>query len=119
VLKNDVYARPLTERLVQLKYNIDDPSFPEKLAADMFALNVSAVKQKYGKVGSIPKFTFTRDYALTFTQVLKSLNCWLYQCADGDVSKQALFKFFNDLVEKFLVRKIVYSLPEYEKAVWG
>jgi hypothetical protein len=51
--------------------------------------------------------------------VLKSLRCWLYQCSEGQVVKEPLYRFFNDVVEPYLMSKIICALPEYEQAHWG
>jgi hypothetical protein len=47
------------------------------------------------------------------------MKCWLYQCAEGDVPERELYTFFADVVEKYLLRKIVYNLPEYDQAEWA
>ena len=55
----------------------------------------------------------------TEIQVLKSLRCWLYQCTEGQVVKEPLYRFFNDVVEQYLMSTIICALPEYEQAAWG
>jgi len=50
--------------------------------------------------------------------VIKSLQCWKYQCSEGDIPETKLYQFFEE-VEHHLALKIVINLPEYDKATWG
>jgi hypothetical protein len=43
----------------------------------------------------------------------------VYQCTEGDVPKSNLYRFFTDAVETYLLKKIVYDLPEYDNAEWA
>jgi hypothetical protein len=36
-------------------------------------------------------------------QVLKSLQCWLYQCNEGDVANNPLYQFFDSVIEHHLM----------------
>jgi hypothetical protein len=113
------FSDNLKQKLLEAGYDLSTDSPAEKLAQDMFALNVSAVRQRYEKVGSIPKFTYLQDSLYSLIQTLKSLNCWLYQCCEGDVPKSSLYKLFDDVVAKYFLKRIVYELPEYDTAEWA
>jgi hypothetical protein len=52
-------------------------------------------------------------------QVLKSLQCWLYQCNEGDVPTTALYGLFDNDVQLYLMSEIIDTLPEYQNAYWG
>jgi hypothetical protein len=52
-------------------------------------------------------------------QVLKSLQCWLYQCNGDDVPKTALYELFDNDVQLYLMTEIIDALPEYQNAYWG
>jgi hypothetical protein len=52
-------------------------------------------------------------------QVLKSLQCWLYQCNEGDVPTTELYGLFDTDVQMYLMDTIITKLPEYEEATWG
>jgi hypothetical protein len=113
----------LRKKVKRLGYNYHTYSWLQTLANDMFQLNVDGVNARYGN-GEAEKFRplnfkYQSHYVLTTTQVLKSLQCWLYQCAEGEVPKTKLYKFFDTFVVMHLLKKIVYSLPEYDKANWG
>lgn len=50
-------------------------------------------------------------------QLLKSLQCYKYQCCEGDVPESDLWKGIQAFVNT-LQGFIVSNLPEYEKAEW-
>ena len=113
------FSDALKDRLSELGYDLSTDASTEKLAKDMFALNVSAVRQRYGKVDHVLTFAYSRIDLTPLIQTLKSLNCWLYQCCEGDVPKSDLYKFFDDVFQTYLLKRIVYDLPELEKAEWA
>jgi hypothetical protein len=99
-----------------------DATWEQELGQAMFQLNIDAVHDRYG-AGEAAAF---RDLTYTYPpahgseiQVLKSLWCWLYQCDEGQVGQQPVYRFFNDVVEQYLMSKIIHALPEYEQATWG
>ena len=105
-------------------YDVDLTSdkWDEKLAKAMFQLNCDGVNARYGK-GEAEQFrplnfTYTPEMYHSLVQVFKSLQCWKYQCSEGDIPKTKLYQFFTE-VENHLALKIVDSLPEYQKAQWG
>jgi hypothetical protein len=51
--------------------------------------------------------------------VLKSTECWLYQCHEGDVRTHPLYRLFDEVVVRHVLEKIVYRLPAYDEATWG
>jgi hypothetical protein len=89
----------------------------------MFQLNIAGVDARYGS-GEAVKFR-KLDYRYHVTepvplvQVLKSLQCWLYQCNEGAVPETELYKLFDADVQMYLMSKIIDTLPEYHKAEWG
>ena len=105
-------------------------AWSEALGKAMFELNIAGVNDRYGdgEAGKFRKLNF-RYVPLHPTtlfsersqkiQVLKSLQCWLYQCTEGEVVKQPLYKFFQNVVEPYIMSRIVADLPEYQKAEWG
>lgn len=95
----------------------------EVLAQDMFNLNVEAVEQRYGE-GEAREF---RPLDFKFQVVapgstlstLKALQCWLYQCSEGDVPEVSpLYKMMTEF-SHLLAMEIVQNLPAYEAANWG
>ena len=113
----------LRDKLEQVS-GIDTTSYgwSETLGKAMFALNIAGVNDRYKDRGA--KSFRPLDYRYTPVhgspvQVLKSLQCWLYQCMEGDVVKQPLYQFFHDTVERHLMSSIISDLPEYQAAEWG
>ena len=114
-LPNNYY---LTEELKKLGYNTEDMG---KLAKDMFRLNLASLKQRYGSVKGARElfFRYKLTQPVAKIQVLKSLQCWLYQCAEGNVVRKKLYRFFDEVVKVYLMSHIIYDLPEYDEALWG
>ncbi len=113
----------IPHRLKELGFDTSVPGWAEKLRQAMFQLNVEAVEARYG-MGEAVKFR-TLDYrfehteAVSLLQVLKSLQCWLYQCNESDVPETTLYGLFDTEIRLYLMDKIITALPEYEEADWG
>ncbi len=121
----------LRDKLEQVS-GIDTTSYAwsEELGKAKFALNIAGVNARYGE-GEAGKFRqlnyhFVPMHPTTLysdvsqkIQVLKSLQCWLYQCMEGEVVTQPLYTFFHDVVEPHLMSTIIADLPEYQAAEWG
>jgi hypothetical protein len=109
-------------KLKGLGIDMTDSGWEEKLGNAMFQLNVIAVDARYGK-GEAVKFR-KLDYRYQVTepvplgQVLKSLQCWLYQCCEGNVPETELYKLFEHDVRVYLMMTIIDDLPEYQRAAW-
>jgi hypothetical protein len=85
----------------------------ETLGKAMFDLNIAGVNDRSGD-GEAEHFR-KLDYHYqpahgSEIQVLKSLQCWLYQCTEGEVVKQPLYLFFRDTVEPHLTSSIIADL---------
>jgi hypothetical protein len=123
-LKREVATDWLTLPNLAREYDIDLTSdqWDEKLAQAMFQLNCDGVNARYGE-GEAEKFrplnfTYKPEGDTFRVQVLKSLQCWMYQCNEGNVPHTKLYQFFEE-VEHHLAVQIVMDLPAYEKAKWG
>lgn len=90
-----------------------------RLFADMVQLNEASVNARYPSQpcnASVLRCTPV-DYPSRM-QVLKNLQCYLYQCSTDDCAETPLY----DALEKIavsLMREIVESLPAYQVAEWG
>lgn len=102
------------------KYNVDIVSddWKEKLTKAMHALNVSAVDQRYNEKNALDTIVYSPVPYGSRIAAFKSLQCWMYQCAEGDVPETDLYKFFEE-VEKQIAISIVIGLLAYDKAKWG
>jgi hypothetical protein len=105
-----------------LKIDMSKHNWEEALGQAMFELNIAGVNDRYGeneaKKFRALNYRYTPAYGSKI-QVLKSLQCWLYQCMEGEVIKKPLYQFFDTVVEPHLMRSIISALPEYNRAEWG
>ena len=122
-LTREVQSSRLTLDWIAKDFDVDLTSdgWDEKLAHAMFQLNCHGVIARYG-AGEPEKFrpqnfTHKPEPYGSLVQVFKSLQCWMYQCNEGDVPQTKLYQFFEE-VERYLAVKIVMDLPEYDKAKW-
>jgi hypothetical protein len=99
----------------------------ERLADAMLAMNIDALRQRYGirallahDLDSID--LDTRNWkpleAFSEVQFFKSLQCFLYQCCEGDVDESPLFKTL-DAIRALLAPCINERSAEYDAAKWG
>ena len=54
----------------------------------------------------------------TDLQVLKSLDCFLYQCSEGEIDKNPLY-IAMDKIRNALKSEIINELEGYKLAVWN
>lgn len=90
---------------------------PNKLGQNLWAMNVKAVDQGYKEVNPVELYQYECRPASEI-QVYKSLQGYLYQCAEGDIPETALFKDMERLANR-LASHIVMDLLAYEKAEWA
>lgn len=119
--KKDSHFWPANE--IKESYNLKTRQDFERLAQDMFNLNIEAVEQRYGK-GQAKEFRplnfqFRLTANGTSIHVLKALRCWLYQCSEGDCPEVSfLYKMMNEF-SHLLALDIVENMPAYENAPWS
>jgi hypothetical protein len=113
----------IRQKLLEQGFDTSVTGWAERLGYAMFQLNVIAVDVRYG--GNVAKKFRPLDYhyevvaPVPMAQVLKSLQCWLYQCNEGDVPETALYGLFDNEVQLYLMTEIIDALPEYQNAYWG
>ena len=106
-------------------YDFDVDGTAERLANDMFNLNVAGVNARYGP-GEAEKFR-PLDFQFSTSiqwgdsaianacRALKVLHCWQYQCSEGDVPETSLFKMFEE-IDLAISHWVIGTMPEYESA---
>ena len=91
-----------------------------KLARKLFLLNQHALIQRYGKTFpnyfDIPIFSWNNKPVNKF-QFLKSVECLIYQCSEGNTINKKLFKWLTKL-EQSLRGCIIEDIEDYKKAKW-
>ena len=104
---------------------LDDPACVDPLTDlgnRLRALNVAAVRTRYADgaaemIGSDGPRRFNAK-ACSRVVAYKALQCWLYQCSEGDVPETPLFKQM-DTLRNDIAADIVADLPAYSAAEWG
>jgi hypothetical protein len=96
-----------------------------KLAFDLFTMNCRAVDTRYpdkpaqSAEGFHPDdFGFKEVEPPSAVAFVKMAQCLRYQCAEGKIPDEPLFKALSDSINIACVN-IVESLPEYEQCPWG
>jgi len=97
-----------------------DPEALGRLAADMFALNVDAVNARYNGGADPPlDFKYAKDYsAPNAVRAFKLLECWRYQCSEGDVPETPLYQLMDRIIGE-IACEIVHATEAYDRAPWG
>jgi hypothetical protein len=94
-----------------------------KLAKKLFELNLFALNERYpnepetSSYKKIPEFKMTFKHVSDF-QLLKSVQCLMYQCSEGKVIKEELYQWIFYL-GYCVANLIIERMEEYKKAVWG
>jgi hypothetical protein len=113
----------IPSKLKKLGIDTSAAGWERTLGQAMFLLNVNGVDDRYGD-GEARKFRqldyrYRETESVPLVQILKSLQCWLYQCSEGNVPETELYTFFATDVQLYLMSKIIERLPEYQEAYWG
>jgi len=106
----------------RLSMDVVEDGSEEKLGQAMLELNIKAVNIRYADKSAAKFRQLDYSYKSVFAreiQVLKSMQCWLYQCAEGDVPNDPLYRYFEEVVAPRLMYKIINRMPEYDRAEWG
>lgn len=94
----------------------------ETLGQLMFSLNCDAVNQRYGdseaKEFRTVNYAYRLESGVTRVQAFKSLQCWRYQCSEGDIEQNDLYKTM-DSVLGHMAEMIVTRLPVYDSLAWA
>jgi len=86
-------------------------------------MNVEAVAQIYGKgttkMNNLKEYKYEEcgDILNNKEQVLKSVDCFLYQCFEGDVPKKKLYKALQK-IRVVVAIDIIENSKKYQKAKW-
>lgn len=101
----------------------NSPYWAAVLAGKMRVLNVESLVQRYGQdereenEGIYAETKNDAPHDLTAVEFYKSLCCWLYQCAEGNVPETPLYIAMEKIAHmgELCVNKMS---PEYEAAPW-
>ncbi len=125
----DIITDALREqRNAERKWN-PSANIPDEISEQIFGklldLNIQALTARYGeKEGEIYDeetskcYRYAPGFFPTKLETIKRLDCFLYQCTEGDVPNDKLFKEVEKLRATLRGEYIQY-LPEYEKLPWA
>jgi len=135
--KNDLLFSQINNTLEEAGFKIvfDDKTqnYPiaEKLAFEMFKLNFNAYTYRYKEyknfqiegIKDLENYKFNEieiginSNKNAIFQVLKSLHCFIYQCSEGDIIEDKLYKTL-DRIASIISNNLISELPEYKKVDW-
>ena len=86
----------------------------------LFAMNGRALEARYGHSDPTPAFRFDMSNLATpnLPEHYKAMQCFLYQCGEGDVPESPLFQAVDDAAD-LLARRFIEQSADYEAAPWG
>ena len=114
-------CKDLAKEYLKKKYKKDfdeySSNWDEIFAKDLYKLNCYALNKRYGdKIDDCDKFNY-KSHNIDIMQMLKSVQCFIYQTSEGDTIKKPLYKLMVK-IEGGLSDAIITKLPEYKKAKW-
>lgn len=96
----------------------------EELARRLYQMNVDAVKTRYPETwaecwpNAGTDFEFKARGESNLIQLMKTIDCLLYQCNEGKIDESDLFLELKEISISLRI-DYVNSLESYEKANWG
>jgi hypothetical protein len=94
----------------------------ETLGQLMFSLNCDAVNQRYGENQAQEfrplDYKYRMEISCNRIQAFKSLQCWHYQCSEGDIDQNPLYQTM-ERIQGALAEIIVTRLDAYDKLAWA
>jgi hypothetical protein len=103
----------------ELRLDFLHPQWQTLLGQKMWDLNQLSLGYRYGDEKIALRYRF-QPLPCTSIQAFKALQCWRYQCTEGEIPEAStLYQFFDTVVAPGLAESIIMRTPEYEKAAWG
>jgi len=94
----------------------------KRLGGKMREMNVKAVDERYGPdpEGMIPEdpYRYRRMEDVDMMQAYKSLQCFLYQCMEGDIDRCRLYKCL-EYVSGQMASFLLNETKDYQNAQWA
>jgi hypothetical protein len=95
------------------------PDWQTHLGQKMWDLNQLSLRYRYGDKPIVLTYRF-QPILCTPIQAFKALQCWQYQCTEGEIPETSkLYTFFDSVVIPALAEAIILRTPEYDQAEWG
>ena len=103
------------------------PVFPEtrhRISLKMRMMNLKSLAIRYGKDSIKEELRACRGYTCRIypreskVRIYKALQCFLYQCCEGNIPSSRLYKKL-ERIKNELPKAIVEDSQEYSEADWG
>lgn len=115
-LRQDRYFQIKMEEKTGINY--ESFTWKDDLGTLMLNMNQMALGERYNDKMIKQEYKYSPKLGSNI-QNLKSLQCFTYQCAEGVITKLDIYKFFDQIVERKFMVRIIYSIPEYDQAMWA
>lgn len=93
-----------------------------KIYAVLRQMNAEAYGERYNRDAATPEEMPVGEWLNTADrnpwQMLKTFECFLYQCDEGTVAKSKLYQALVQ-AKNYYMKHLIGKLPEYAAAVWG
>jgi hypothetical protein len=109
----------IKRRFKELGFDIRE-GWEKILARKLLMLNKGAVFQRYGRLLEIEQLATNGFEYISRNrfQILKSIQCFLYQCSEGNIPETSeLYKLLRELEYK-IMHEIIDDMKEYQDAKW-
>lgn len=126
VCENDTITRAVVA--MQAPGSCPSEESLKDLGKKLLELNIRAFKDRYedrqvqedGIAVDEEEFELDRNAGhCSKMQLLKSLQCLMYQCSEGDIPESSLLYKRMEEAENRLMQEIIDELPEWKTAKWG
>lgn len=107
------------------KYGFDTT---KEIAKKLYDLNVLAIEERYKEScsdfetfinGAEPKISYILEFGIKdWCYILKKMQCYLYQCTDGDCDKSPIYLALYNMKNE-LSTFICSELQEYKDVEWN
>ena len=88
-----------------------------RLGKAIFAMNCSAVFQRYEEPVEAPKFRYRPLGTISNLAAYRALSCLIYQCSEGDVPTRQLYRDLDALQDR-LAHSIASRAADEAKLPW-
>lgn len=114
-----ISLRDTYKRRLRKDFNIDleQKEGFNNLCVALYSLNYDSVNYRYRENTVLEPDTYSVMLSDNPFQDIKTIQCFLYQCSEGDIPDTKLFGFIEDLLHD-LMYDVISKNPEYEKAKW-
>jgi hypothetical protein len=103
------------EKLRALGYG-DDQNVEDTLGTHLVSMNNAALHARYNEPMVLEVYHH-QHLDVSKVQVLKSVQCYTYQCAEGNTPSMKLYQFL-EWWEQQLMSEIIHALPDYQNDQW-